>query len=158
MMDHEQENFEPSDEFMRAWDAIGHPTDNPEPKTNRAAVEAVLARFAAGGTDEEDLWIMQRMASALLAAGGREASAEKTPAKRADAVLRASGLSGRYDDRAEVRREMQVLVGLGDIDADGNTSAPYTLAQAIRAAIARGDYPDTMSETEIRRDIMRHRR
>lgn len=155
-MDHEQENFEPSDEFCRAWNAIVHPVENPKPSSGRAAVEAVLARFAAGGTDDEAMLIMQRIARALLAAGGCEASAEKTPAKRADAVLRASGLSGRYDARVEVRREMQVMVGIGDVDDKGNTSNPYTLAEAIRTAIARRDYPETMSETEVRRDIKRH--
>jgi len=58
MMD--QENFEPSDEFMRAWDAIGHPIENPTPKPDRTTVEAVLARFAAGDTDAEVMMIMRR--------------------------------------------------------------------------------------------------
>jgi len=65
-------------------------------------------------------------------------------------------LSGRYDERAEARRSLQVLVGFGDVDDHGNTTNPHTLADAIRGALADGTYPENFDEAAVRRDIARH--
>ena len=114
---------EPSDEFCRAYDALWHAEDNPEPKDDRNAVEATLQRFSDGSTDSdsEDLCFMRELARRLLAAGGK---GSPPGARRADAVLKATGLAGKYAHNRAFAQSATVLLGF-----DG-----YTKASAIKSA------------------------
>lgn len=157
-MSDDDENFEPSDGFVRAWNAMAHPVENPTPTPDRAAVEALLMKFATSGLrwcdENADLILMCRLAECLLAAGGQEATAEKTPSTRADAVLRAAGLSGKFD-RNHARRDA-VMRFVGFQDGDGGKA--YTVTEGIREARSAGLIPDTVDDATVRKDINRKRR
>lgn len=137
-------NDDPSSELINALGALWHPDDNPEPKEDRNAVEATLQRLADGSTDQEDLAFMRQLARCLIAAGGKWAP----PARRADAVLRAAGLGGRYQHtRAFVDHATQ-LEGF-----DG-----YTKAGAIRDARAAGLLPHSVDDSTARKRLDKPRK
>lgn len=152
-----------SDEFLRASNALWHPVNNPNSKPGRAAVEAMLLQASGSQQDwdDETFLFMRDMAAGLLAAGGREASAHKTPAKRADDVLRATGLSGKYNPDTTLLEFLNDRAGFDDHDADGNVTAkwpPPIKAERMRQARAAGLIKDHVSDDTLRKKIERGNR
>lgn len=92
-MTHSPEDFDR--EAVDAFKAMRHPEINPDPIPDRTAVEALLARFAQGSAEPEVLNAMRFMARCLLAAS--QDVTLNTPARRADAILKASGLHGKLE-------------------------------------------------------------
>mgnify|MGYP000326540257 FL=1 len=95
-----------SDDFYRAYAALHHP-DDPKPKEDRNAVEAMLQRVSEGEKDNEALLFMRHLARSILAAGGKGTPA----ARRADRVLNATGLAGKYEHNRAFAETATVLFG-----------------------------------------------
>ena len=129
------------DEVIRALDALWHPDRQADHTPNRNVVETVLQRVADGGTDTEDMLFMRELARCLLAAGGKTAPT----ARRADAVLRAAGLSGKYEHHRTFAEAAIVLQGF-DV---------YTKAGAIRTARVDGSLHDAVDDNTARKRIDR---
>ena len=102
-----------SDEFYRAFAALHHP-DDPKPKEDRNAVEAMLQRVSEGEKDKETLLFMEELARCILAAGGKGTP----PAQRANRVLNATGLKGKYEHNRAYAEDATALLGF-----DGVTKA-----------------------------------
>ncbi len=130
-------------ETIDALAALRHPEDNPEPKPDRTSVELVLQRLAEGSTDSEDLMVMRELARCLLAAS-RDTSLTSA-ARRAEAVLKASGLHGKPDHSREFVRVATALEGF-----DG-----YTKAGGISVARAAGVLHPSVDDTTARKRLDR---
>ena len=129
------------DELFMALDALWHPDRQADHKPNRNVVETILQRVADGGTDTEDMLFMRELARCLLAAGGKTAAT----ARRADAVLRAAGLSGKYEHQRVFAEAATVLQGFDF----------YTKAGAIRLARIDGSLHDSVDDNTARKQISR---
>lgn len=120
-----------SNDFAAACNALYHP-DNLAPVDNRNAVEAMLQRISnCAANDCEAVRFMQYLAQSILAAGGKGSPA----AHRADRVLNATGMAGRFEHK---RALVEVAAA---IYAGGCTKAA-----AVRLAIAKTDNPHEHDE------------
>ena len=127
---------EPSDEFCRAYTALWHAESNTDHRPDRNAVEATLKRFSDGSTDSEDLCFMRELARCLLSAG----SGKNINKDRADKILKASGLSGTYDNHREFVQHATLFQGF-----DG-----YTIAGGIKGAQSAGLSSSISIQTAIK--------
>ena len=100
---------QPDIEVVRALEALWHPVSNPNPVPNRNDVESVLQQLADGKSFDGDYLFVRDLAVCLLAAGGRGTLAEN----RANNVLKACGLHGKYDEDRDAVRVMQTIRGFG---------------------------------------------
>lgn len=111
---------------LQALDALWHPDTNPKPTPNRHAVRTALQSLADGNAHTDDLVFAQALARALLSA---DAHAPKAATGRAQAIMRAAGLSGDDDRYRAFYEHVESL-------AFGNN------ASGIRSAIEHGLFPN----------------
>jgi hypothetical protein len=127
------------EELQRALGALWHPNRKADHIPDRNAAEAMLQRLADGGNTDDDRVFVRELARCLLAAGGKTAPV----VRRENAVLRAAGLSGKYEHNRAFAEAATVLQGF-----DG-----YTKASAIRTARSDGTLHDSVDDNTARKRI-----
>lgn len=112
-------------ELDLAIDALGCPAT--DAKANRPAVETALNRLSNGQRTELDMDFAQALARSILKASNES---DTTPAKRADAMLRATGLVGQ-SPRAMQAKFLEYARAVNGLDG-------FTHVEIIRTARERG--------------------
>lgn len=130
-------------ETQDAIDALG--ASRGDPNANRALVEQMLGRIAAGHWGIDEQAFAHSFATSIY-----KANASASTHERADAVLRAAGLAGEVDKDAKLVEFVQRKLSLNDFvdlaTASDERPKRITRAKALRSAVDAGLLPENFDE------------
>jgi hypothetical protein len=121
---------------VKAVDALGLATG--EPNANREAVEEAMQSILAGNRTENDWLFVTALVRSIYDASR---TSDAAPAKRADAILRATGLTGRREKHQDFLDYANAVYGLEN----------FTKAAIIQTARDRGLIPDDLDDHAARK-------